>query len=92
MTAHAGASELDSALEGADIVVVPAGVPRKPGMTRDDLFNTNAGITATLATAALRVCPKAYLCLITNPVNSMVPLAVDVSMCCKLQHCRVRVL
>ena len=34
---------LEAALTGADVVVIPAGVPRKPGMTRDDLFNTNAG-------------------------------------------------
>ena len=34
---------LESALSGASVVVIPAGVPRKPGMTRDDLFNTNAG-------------------------------------------------
>lgn len=34
---------LEATLTGADVVVIPAGVPRKPGMTRDDLFNTNAG-------------------------------------------------
>lgn len=43
VTAHTGAEELSGALYGADLVVIPAGVPRKPGMTRDDLFNTNAG-------------------------------------------------
>jgi malate dehydrogenase len=37
-----------ASLEGADIVVIPAGVPRKPGMTRDDLFNINASIVANL--------------------------------------------
>ena len=45
VTAHTGAEELSGALYGADLVVIPAGVPRKPGMTRDDLFNTNAGRT-----------------------------------------------
>merc|ERR1711953_1131020 len=40
--------ELTKALDGCDIVVIPAGVPRKPGMTRDDLFNINAGIVKTL--------------------------------------------
>merc|ERR1711957_982793 len=39
---------LKEALTGADVVVIPAGVPRKPGMTRDDLFNTNASIVKTL--------------------------------------------
>ncbi|GME79979.1 unnamed protein product [[Candida] boidinii] len=40
---------LATALKGADVVVIPAGVPRKPGMTRDDLFNTNASIVRDLA-------------------------------------------
>merc|ERR1712156_537086 len=47
-----GADQLEASLVGAEIVVIPAGVPRKPGMTRDDLFNTNASIVATLAAAA----------------------------------------
>ena len=41
--------QLADALKGMDVVVIPAGVPRKPGMTRDDLFNTNATIVKTLA-------------------------------------------
>lgn len=44
-------------------------------MTRDDLFSTNASVVRDLATAAARVAPKANLCIITNPVNSMVPIA-----------------
>jgi malate dehydrogenase len=47
-----GNDQLVAAVSGADIIVIPAGVPRKPGMTRDDLFNVNAGIVKTLATAA----------------------------------------
>ncbi|CAD7942324.1 unnamed protein product [Amoebophrya sp. A120] len=66
--------ELDAALRGADVVVVPAGVPRKPGMTRDDLFKINAGINADLATACAKNCPSAMFCVISNPVNSMVPI------------------
>jgi malate dehydrogenase len=42
---------IKNALTGADVVVIPAGVPRKPGMSRDDLFNTNAGIVRDLANA-----------------------------------------
>merc|ERR1712183_315343 len=61
-----------------DIVVTPAGVPRKPGMTRDDLFNTNASIVATLAAAAAKVCPDAMVGIISNPVNSTVPIAAEV--------------
>jgi hypothetical protein len=44
VTAHTGEGELPACLQGCDLVVIPAGVPRKPGMTRDDLFNTNAGV------------------------------------------------
>ena len=40
---YVGAEKLPAALFGADLVLIPAGVPRKPGMTRDDLFNINAG-------------------------------------------------
>lgn len=42
----------------------------KPGMTRDDLFNTNATIVATLADACARHCPQAMICIISNPVGS----------------------
>ncbi|EPS95023.1 hypothetical protein FOMPIDRAFT_1152597 [Fomitopsis schrenkii] len=69
------ADQLEAALEGAEVIVVPAGVPRKPGMSRDDLFSTNASVIRDLATAAARVAPKANICIITNPVNSMVPIA-----------------
>ena len=48
------------------------------GMTRDDLFNTNASIVANLAKAAADVCPKAILAIISNPVNSTVPLASEI--------------
>lgn len=69
---------LEKALEGASIVLIPAGVPRKPGMTRDDLFNTNASIVRELATAASKVCPKAHMLIISNPVNSTVPIVAEV--------------
>ena len=55
-----------------------AGVPRKPGMTRDDLFNINATIVADLATACAKACPEALLCIISNPVNSTVPIAAEI--------------
>lgn len=58
MKAYTGEKELHAAVEGADVVVIPAGVPRKPGMTRDDLFNTNAGIVRDLVTAIAKVAPK----------------------------------
>ncbi len=69
---------LEKTLEGADIIVIPAGVPRKPGMTRDDLFNTNASIVRDLAKTAAQVAPKAHLLIISNPVNSTVPIVAEV--------------
>jgi len=77
VTGHTGMDEVAEALEGCDIVVIPAGVPRKPGMTRDDLFNTNAGIVQSLADACAKTCPKAMLLIIANPVNSTVPIVAE---------------
>jgi len=78
VTGHTGPEELAACLNGSDLVVIPAGVPRKPGMTRDDLFNTNASIVRDLADAAAKSCPEALLCIISNPVNSTVPIASEV--------------
>lgn len=75
---YQGPADLPACLEGMDLVIIPAGVPRKPGMTRDDLFNTNAGIVAQLAEACAKHCPNAWLGIISNPVNSTVPIAVEV--------------
>ena len=75
---YQGDTQLGEALKGCDIVIIPAGVPRKPGMTRDDLFNTNASIVASLADACAQHCPKAFLAIISNPVNSTVPIAAEV--------------
>ncbi|KAF2401944.1 malate dehydrogenase [Trichodelitschia bisporula] len=69
---------LRDALTGAEIVIIPAGVPRKPGMTRDDLFNTNASIVRDLAKAAAQYSPDANILVISNPVNSTVPITAEV--------------
>ena len=60
------------------MVLIPAGVPRKPGMTRDDLFNTNASIVRDLAKAAAESCPEANILVISNPVNSTVPIVAEI--------------
>uniref|UniRef100_A0AAZ3Q382 Malate dehydrogenase n=2 Tax=Oncorhynchus TaxID=8016 RepID=A0AAZ3Q382_ONCTS len=78
VTGYMGPDQLNAALKGCDVVVIPAGVPRKPGMTRDDLFNTNATIVATLADAVARNCPEAMICIIANPVNSTIPITSEV--------------
>ncbi|KAK9908813.1 hypothetical protein WJX75_003241 [Coccomyxa subellipsoidea] len=75
---YAGAEQLGEALKGADVIIIPAGVPRKPGMTRDDLFKTNAGIVKDLITAVAEHAPGAILNIISNPVNSTVPIAAEV--------------
>lgn len=59
-----GEEQLGQALEGSDVVIIPAGVPRKPGMTRDDLFNINAGIVKSLCTAIAKYSPHvSMICL-----------------------------
>eukprot|EP00271_Cylindrocystis_brebissonii_P012843 TRINITY_DN32355_c0_g1_i1.p1 TRINITY_DN32355_c0_g1~~TRINITY_DN32355_c0_g1_i1.p1 ORF type:complete len:333 (+),score=60.48 TRINITY_DN32355_c0_g1_i1:193-1191(+) len=75
---YAGDAQLGEALSGADVVIIPAGVPRKPGMTRADLFNINAGIVAGLSQAISKHCPTALVAMISNPVNSTVPIAAEV--------------
>ncbi|QYT02714.1 Malate dehydrogenase [Trichoderma simmonsii] len=67
-----------AAFKDADIIVIPAGIPRKPGMTRDDLFNINAGIVKGLIEVIADVAPKAFILVISNPVNSTVPISAEV--------------
>lgn len=78
VSGHLGPQQLKDSLEGCQVAVIPAGVPRKPGMTRDDLFNTNASIVRDLVQACGKYCPKAMILIITNPVNSTVPIASEV--------------
>jgi malate dehydrogenase len=66
------------ALVSADIVLISAGVARKPGMDRSDLFKINAGIVKNLVTACADTCPNALIGIITNPVNTTVAIAADV--------------
>jgi len=73
-----GKDDLADALSGSDIVLIPAGVPRKPGMDRSDLFNINAGIVKNLVEGIADNCPNACTCIITNPVNTTVAIAAEV--------------
>lgn len=66
------------ALDGANVVLISAGVARKPGMDRADLFNINAGIIKGLAEKIAVSCPKACVGIITNPVNTTVAIAAEV--------------
>lgn len=69
---------LKDALRNANFVIVPAGIPRKPGMTRGDLFNINASICAELAHAIALSCPAACVLVISNPVNSTVAVFKEI--------------
>merc|ERR1712070_1049021 len=68
---------LQECLTGCDLVLIPAGMPRKPGQTRDDLFKVNADIAKGLVEACAKYCPEAMLALIVNPVNSIVPAMAE---------------
>ena len=59
-------------IEGADVVIVTAGIPRKPGMSRDDLIETNAKIVVTVGEAIKKHCSQAFVITITNPLDVMV--------------------
>ena len=59
-------------LKGADVVIVTAGIARKPGMSRDDLVATNTGIVSTVAENLKKYCPNAFVIVITNPLDAMV--------------------
>jgi len=59
-------------IAGADVVIVTAGIPRKPGMTRDDLLKTNVDIIAQVAKGVKEHAPKAFSIIVTNPLDAMV--------------------
>lgn len=68
---------LGDCLKGCSLVLVPAGMPRKPGQTRDDLFKINADIAKEVVEACAKYCPNAVVALIVNPVNSVVPAMAE---------------
>ena len=65
-----GTNDYDAA-EGAEVFVVTAGIARKPGMSRDDLVKTNAGIVRSVARDIARVAPKAIIVVVSNPLDVM---------------------
>jgi malate dehydrogenase len=69
----AGSGTTDyAAIDDADVCIVTAGIPRKPGMSREDLLGTNIKIIADVATNLKRVCPQAFCIVISNPLDAMV--------------------
>jgi malate dehydrogenase len=66
-------------IEGADVVIVTAGVPRKPGMSRDDLIGTNTKVMQAVGENVKKYCPDAFVICITNPLDAMVGVLQEVS-------------
>ena len=64
---------------GSDVVVITAGLPRKPGMSRMDLLGVNAGIVKSVTEEIVRYSPDAVIIVVTNPLDQMTTLAADVS-------------
>ena len=68
-----------AALAGSDVVIVTAGVPRKPGMSRDDLVGTNVRVMESVGAGLREHCPDAFVICITNPLDAMVSVLRDVT-------------
>ena len=77
VSGHVGAAQLGEALEGAELVVIPAGVPRKPGMTRDDLFNINAGQRGGGGGEAAAACPQDRAAITPRPIRGWLGVSWD---------------
>jgi malate dehydrogenase len=75
-----------AAINGADVVIVTAGFPRKAGMSRDDLLSANYKVVATVGEAIKTHCPGAFVIVITNPLDAMVWVMREA---CGLPHHRV---
>lgn len=76
-------------LTGCHLVLVPAGLPRKPGQNRADLFAINAGIAKNIVEACAKFCPNAVVALIVNPVNSVVPAMCEMWKNKGLDPCKI---
>ena len=74
-----GATNDYSLAQGSDIVIITAGIPRKPGMSRDDLLATNAGIMKAVVTEVAKAAPESILIIVSNPLDAMCHVALDTS-------------
>jgi malate dehydrogenase len=68
-----------SRAKGSDIVIITAGIPRKPGMSRDDLLSTNMGIIKNVSKEVASVAPDSILIVVSNPLDAMCHVALDAS-------------
>ncbi len=65
--------------KGSDIIIITAGIPRKPGMSRDDLINTNMNIMKDVTTQVAKLSPNAVIIIVSNPLDAMCHVAFDAS-------------
>merc|ERR1712137_1348165 len=79
----------EECLTGCGLVLVPAGVPRKPGQDRKDLLNINAGIAKNIVEACSEYCPNAVVALIVNPVHGVVPAMCELWKKKGLDPCKI---
>ncbi len=77
--AHLVGTNAYDASAGSDIVIITAGIPRKPGMSRDDLLTTNAGIVKKVTQEIASRSPNATLIIVSNPLDAMCHVAFDAS-------------
>ncbi len=77
--AHLTGSNDYEASKGSDVVIITAGIPRKPGMSRDDLISTNAGIMKNVTEQIAGMSPDAVLIIVSNPLDAMCQVAFDTS-------------
>lgn len=74
-----GATNDYAAIAGSDVVVITSGVPRKPGMSREELIGVNAGIVKTVMAEAMKHSPNAVFMIVSNPMDTMTYLALRTS-------------
>ncbi len=77
--AHLTGSNTYDASKDSDIVIITAGIPRKPGMSRDDLISTNAGIMKNVTAQVAELSPNAVLIIVSNPLDAMCHVAYEAS-------------
>jgi len=73
-----GTNDYDAS-ENSDIVIITAGIPRKPGMSRDDLLSTNAGIMKSVTQQVAKLSPDAVIIVVSNPLDAMCHVALETS-------------
>jgi malate dehydrogenase len=77
--AHLTGTNTYEATAGSNIIIITAGIPRKPGMSRDDLLGTNAGIMKKVTEQVAKLSPDAVIIIVSNPLDAMCHVAFDAS-------------